>query len=168
MKKKRIQPSTCLMMGLIGAVFSAIAGALMLGGFGEATLPRAVAFVMEGAMLLFLALANAGGQHRKTRAGLLGLFFMLLVSYFNLPLLCPALEMLVIPLLGFMRRQPGDGLCLAVLSLAELWYALCRTLVLAGLFGGAGLFAVGISLVLVSAARFWLLFRLHRRAGEAL
>lgn len=166
-KKKYLQQKTCFKMGLIAAVVGALAAFLMLFTAGPAQLFLTISFVMSGAMLLFLALAMKGPAHKSLRARLLGLFFMLLLSSFGLPLFCPALEMLVLPLLGILFYQVGDKRHLVFLCFAELAYALCRTLALTSLFGKAELAVVAVSLLLVSAARFWVLMRMHHRAEEA-
>ncbi len=166
-KKKMLQQKTCFLMGLVAAVASAVSGVLMLFTQGAAQLPLTIAFVMNGAMLLFLALSMKGAEHRAMRTRLLGLFLMLLVSSFGLPLLCPALEMLVLPLLCLLFYQKGDRPPLLFLCVGELGYALCRTLALTSALRAYAPLMVGLSLLLVAALRFWVLLRLHRRAGEA-
>ncbi len=166
-KKKVLQQKTCFMMGLIAVVASAVAAVLILFTAGAARLPLSIAFVMNGAMLLFLALSMKGPENKSQRAKLLGLFFMLLVSSFGLPLFCPALEMLVIPLLGVLYYRLGDRFRLMGLCLAELCYALCRTLALTSALRAHTALMVGLSLLVVAAMRFWVLFQLHRRAEES-
>ncbi|MDL2254580.1 hypothetical protein LJC49_11065, partial [Ruminococcaceae bacterium OttesenSCG-928-I18] len=146
------------------AILSAVGGVMMSLGLGQADFLRAAAFVMAGAMLLFLALAESGQENAGKRARLLGLFFLLLVSYFDLPLLCPVLEALVVPLLLVLYRRQGDGGRIALVGFFELTYALCRTLALAALFGAYTLQVVGMAMLAVAAARFWALLRLYRRA----
>ena len=153
-------------MGLVGTVLSAATGAFLAFGLGAASLLRAGAFVLLGAMLLFLALAARGGENRAKRTKLLLLFFLWLLSYFDLPLLCPLCEALVVPLLALLYRDKGDGVRIGLLAGLELVYAVLRTLALTPLLGGYAVPALGLALILVSAARFWVLWALYRRAQE--
>ncbi len=165
MKKKRLLKSTCFMMGLIGATVGALCGLLVAFGLGQALLFRSISLVMQGAMVLFLALAEQGTPQKTKRAKLLALFFLVVLAYPDLPLLSPVAELLVLPLATLLYgRRKEDGLLWVLLLLAELLFASCKTLALFGNLQAYALLLTGGGLFLVSIFRFLFLCRLYRRS----
>ncbi len=164
MKKKRLQKSSCFLMGLIGAAVGTLAGILMLLKVGEAALFSTVSLVMIGAMLLFLALAEQGPLQKAKRAKLLVLFFLVVLAYPNLPLLSPLAEALVMPLAGILYwRRTQDFPAWVILLLSEIGYAACKTLALWEGWQTHSLLLNGAGLVFVSLTRFFLLLRFFQR-----
>ncbi len=168
MKKKRLLKSSCFMMGWIGATVGILAGLLSLLGFGEAFLLRSISLVMLGAMLLFLALAEQGALQQKKRRKLLLLFFLVVLAYPNLPLLSPFAELIVLPLaaLLYWRRSQDFPLWL-FLSISEILFAACKTLALWGSWQTYALQLNAGGLVLVSIARFLLLYRFYQNSKKS-
>ncbi len=171
MKRRIVQPKNCFALGLAGAACSLAAGVMMAILVSPAVFFRFTAMAFTGIMLLFLATTEKGDDKRSRRIKLLLLFVALLISYLDLPLLCPPLEALVLPLLGIMYREKGnrtDLSAILLLSVLELAYAVIRTLALTPLLGPSPLpyQIMGITLALVAVARGWLLFRLYRAAAK--
>ncbi len=165
LKKKRLFKSTCFMMGLVGSVVGAVCGILVFFGVGQALFFRSASLVMIGMMLLFLALAEQGVEHKGKRAKLMGLFFLLVLAYPNLPLLSPATELFVLPLAGLLYGAQKEFFPFWIfLVFSELSYAACQTLALWGGWQAYAMWLSGGGLVLVSVARFLLLLRFYRGA----
>lgn len=167
MKKRILQKKTCFAAGLAGAVAGLACGVLQAAGTGPAEFLWRLAFVLYGLMLLFLAGTERGVQNKTRCVWLLLLFLALLVSYFNLPLLCPALEAVVLPLLGRMywlengkSRTPWW-----VLVVCEAVYLVVRTVMIMPSYEAVAALWVGVALALVSAARGWLLWVLYHNAA---
>ncbi len=165
MRRRRIPKTVCFGLGMAGAGMSMIAGLLMAVSFGQMELAHWAAFGFTGAMLLFLAAAERGEAQMARRLKLVGLFAMLLVSYFRLPPL-DMLEIPVLPLLALLYWQKGDGPVWACLWVAEALVLALRYLGYAKLFGGYALPVMGVSLVLVGAARLVVLLRCYKRSVE--
>lgn len=169
-KKIHLKDSTCLAFGMAGALCNLLTAALMLAGVGPAMYARTAAFVLYGAMLLVLAVLQKGDAFKATRAKLMGLFFLLMLGWPQLPLLDLG-EALALPLFFAMLRHKGDGGWLAALALAEAQYAVLRTLGITSAFGPHRILVLGASLAAAGLVRGAALARLYRRAkalqGEA-
>lgn len=157
LSSKRIKAKTCALMGLIGSVAGVVAGALMAAGLSEAGYARTAAFVLYGAMILFLAAFERGDGLRGLRTKLFLLFLALLVSWFDLPLLCPVLEALVLPLFSLLYRSPDMRPRFFVLLAAEALYLVIRTIAILPVFAPYTLQVVGAAIIVVSVARFAML-----------
>lgn len=166
MRKRRIPKTVCFGLGMAGAGMSMIAGILMVVGLGQMEFAHWAAFGLTGAMLLFLAADERGPENMARRLKLVGLFVMLLVAYFRLPPL-DLLEIPVLPLVGVLYWQKGDGPSAACLWVAEVLVVAVRYLGYAKLWGEYVLLAMGVSLVVAAAARGVVLLRLFRRAVDA-
>lgn len=167
MKTKRIQKKTCFKMGLAGAVAGFIAGGMMALRLGESTFVRMASFALYGAMLLFLSATEGGDENRSRRTRLLLLFLALLISYFELPLLCPLLGALVLPGLAFLYRQPGGRpLAFWPLVVCEAANVVVNSLMIMPSYAKISLLARGIALMVVSLLRFWMLWTLHQYAAR--
>lgn len=163
--KKFILPSTCYKMGFIACAFGVLAGALSIMSLGPAALLKAVQFALYGGMLLFLASSERGKEKKKPRIKISLIFLMLLISYLNLPLLCPLLEMLVIPALYLLyRKKYGLKLNWFFAALAgELAFALVKTLQYTSVFGSRQYIFEGAFLVAVSIIRFFTLYVMYKK-----
>lgn len=160
---KRLSKSACYALGVAGAAMGLAAGTLMAMGLGAAAWLRAASFALIGAMLLFLASSYAGADNKRLRTRLLLLFFLLLVSFFNLPLLCPPLEAIVLPLLLRWVGDESDRPWWWLLVGTEALYAIARTVALAGSLLPYVLLINGTCLALVSLVRGGLIIRVRRR-----
>lgn len=154
MPKKWIKPKTCATLGIIGALAGVLAGALMAAGLSQAAFARMAAFIFYGVMILFLAVWEKGPEKRGLRLRLFLLFVALLISWFDLPLLCPALEALVLPLFALLYRGEGIQSRFFALVALEVVYLAIRTIAIMPVFGGHTLQVMGIALIAVSVARF--------------
>lgn len=144
-------------MGIVGAFAGVVAGALMVTGLPAAQIFRAAAFVLYGLMLLFLATTGKGPERRTFRGKLLLLFFALLVSYFDLPILCPVLEAIVLPLFSLLYRTPQMQVRWLLLVLFEALYMVVRTLAITPIFGSYTVPLLGAVLIILSLVRFVML-----------
>lgn len=144
-------------MGIVGAFAGVVSGALMVTGLPAAQILRATAFVLYGLMLLFLATTAKGQEKKSFRAKLLLLFFSLLISFFDLPILCPALEALVLPLFSLFYRTPQMQGRWFLMVILEALYMVMRTLAITSLFGAYTATVVGAVLIVLSLARFVML-----------
>ena len=164
MVKRKIQISTCLLLGLIGAGISSLTGLLMALHWGYFGYFRLAAFAMTGAMLLFCATLQQGKPQKGLRTKLLLLFFALLVSIFDLPLLCPPLEAIVLPLFFLLYPALFSKKQFYSLLGAEILFALIRTLAITDLFGTKPEVVVGFAWLLLSLLRGVFLLLAFRRA----
>lgn len=169
MASKQIQPKTCLLMGIIGALAGILAGVLMAAGISEARHARTAAFILYGVMLLFLAAFEKGDGKRGFRTKLFLLFLALAFSWFNLPLLCPFLEALVLPLFSLLYRRRDMRARFFILVIFEALYFVLRTMAIMPVFAPYTLQVVGFAIIAVSLARLVMLAYLRVRfiGGEA-
>ncbi len=167
MISKRIGPATCVMLGIAGAVVGAVGGALMATGLSEAAYARMAALILYGAMLLFMAAYERGAGKGARRAKLFLLFLAVLVSILDLPLLCPALEAVALPLFCLLYRSPGLKVRWVVLVVCEIVYFAVRTAGIMPVFGAWTMQVLGAALVAVSAARFAALWQVRRTILDA-
>lgn len=165
MKKRRIQPKTCFMLGLAAQVVNAAAAVLMLLRLGPASMLAAMAFALTGGMMLFLCVVEKGDEKRGLRFKLLLLFLALLVSYFNLPPLNYLLDALLLPLLLLLYKRGRWHLPFALLLVAEAARMALRTVGVVDYFAPNTLVVEGAALLAVAALRFWALFLLYRAAA---
>lgn len=156
---KKLRITTCFGIAIAGAVCDALAGGLMLAGVGQALYAHTAAFVLYGAVLLFLGVVEKGPEKKGRRVRLLGLFFMLLLANLGLPLL-DWLEAPVLPLLLVMywraggSRMAGGAPVLALLVLAELAAGLTRSLaIMPGALGASPLLVEGGVILAVGLVR---------------
>ena len=159
MVKRKIQISTCLLLGISGAAISGLSGLLMALRWGYFGYLRLAAFALCGAMLLFFATLQQGAKQKGQRTKLLLLFFALLVSVFDLPLLCPPLEAIVLPLFFLLYPALFSKKQFYILLGAEILLAVIRTLAISDIFGAMPEVVVGIALLLVSALRLFFLWQ---------
>lgn len=166
MQRKKIPHSSCLLLGVVGAVLGGLVGLLSALGYGQFGYLRLASFAFTGSMLLFLAPAESGAENKAKRTKLLLLFFALLVSVFNLPLLCPPLEALVLPCLMLLYRPLTSKNMILAAALLEAGFALLRTLEVAELLGSNPGLVLGLGLAAISAARFMFLWQMHQKAKQ--
>lgn len=166
MPKKWIKPKTCILFGIVGALAAILAGALMAAGLSQANYARMAAFILYGVMILFLAVGEKGEANKRLRFKLFLLFVSLLVSWFELPLLCPVLEALVLPLFSLLYRSPEVKSRFFALAVFEVLYLVLRTVAIMPVFGAWTLQVMGLALIAVSVARLVMLTFLRARFIE--
>lgn len=166
MVKKRIQPTTCFALGFAGAFMVCIAGILMLLGLGQASLLKLMGFALTGGMLLFLATTERGNQKKPIRTRLLILFFLLILSYLNLPPLSNLAGGLVIPLVFLQFRSSGHKLALFLVFAAELVLFIITMMGLITFWGALTLQVTGGAYILAAGARMFAMYLLYKQASQ--
>lgn len=167
MGRKKIQPKTCFVLGLIAAFPGFIAGVLIALGMGQASLPLVLSFVLYGAMVLFLSTTSPGKQQTAKRVRLLFVFILLVISYFNLPPLSGLAGALVLPLVACWYKEAESPFWWISLLALELAYAVVLTLAVTNFLPGNSAVIQGSLLAVLSVYRFWVLFRLYRQAAAS-
>lgn len=161
MGRKRISRKTAALLGVIGSLAGVLAGALMAAGLSEARYAVTVSIIFYGMMLLFLSQNEPGAENRGRRIKIFLLFLALLISYFNLPLLCPALEAIVLPLFALLYRSWAMRPRFFALVAFEALYFVIRTIAITPAFGAYTQHVVGAALIAVSVLRFIMLIFLR-------
>lgn len=161
MTKKRVTPKTAALLGVIGSLAGVLAGALMAAGLSQARYAVTASFIFYGVMLLFLSQNEPGTQNRARRIKIFLLFLALLFSYFDLPLLCPALEAIVLPLFALLYRSWAMRPRFFTLVAFEALYFVIRTIAITPTFEPYTAHVVGATLIAVSVLRFMMLIFLR-------
>ena len=168
MKRKFLERRTCFLMGTCGALCYFAAGALLLAGAGLLSYLLLAGFALEGGMLLFLALAEKGGDGLPKRKRLMLIFFSLLASIILPAAVAPLFAALIMPAAAhlYMDKKKDAPLWLCLLAAEAAYAAFCVAAVLRG-ENGLPPVVMGLALLFVGAARAWMMLMLYKRAGKA-
>lgn len=143
-----------------------IAGIFMLLGLGQASLLRLIGFALTGGMLLFLAATEGGKQKKTIRTRLLILFFLLMLSYPNLPPLSNLAGGLIIPLVFLQYRSPGQKTVLFLVFATELVLFIITMMGLIAFWGAFTLRVTGAAYILAAGARMFAMYLLYKQASQ--
>lgn len=162
MIKSKISKKTCYLMGVVAGVLYAITGLVAMFNQSGYTFLYLSAFAFTGAMLLFTTMTEAGPENIRRRLQILGIFFVLLLAYMNLPPLSTLAGALVLPI--FLRLYLENGrIVLMALTAVELLYFALQTL---ALVYSVLLYAIGPALIAVGIARALAAYKLVQQENN--
>lgn len=164
MSTRKIQISSCLLLGICGTVLGGLLGLLLLLQWGYFGYIRLASFAFSGAMLLFCATLQPGQGQKNLRGKLLLLFFTLLLSVFDLPLLSPLLVALVLPLFFLLYPVLFPRKQFYILLVVEVLQAVLRTVSIMDVFQGATEGVIGAALLAVCCFRGFFLVQGYRQS----